>query len=97
MSDENESAVERPGDPVAPWVFDGWGTCAGCKATIEWWITPLGKRFPADRGLVRLADGTTKPIDDWKKGGKLGLPHLIAEVRERSHFITCPNAKSFRR
>jgi hypothetical protein len=41
--------------------------CSGCRAAIDWWITPREKKIPIDAG-------TFKP-----------------------HWVSCPNAKQFRR
>jgi len=33
---------------AAGYTFTGCGTCAGCLADIEWWITPANKKMPMD-------------------------------------------------
>jgi hypothetical protein len=35
---------------AAGYKFDNDSHCSGCGASIEWWITPKGKRMPMDVG-----------------------------------------------
>jgi hypothetical protein len=37
--------------------FDNGANCRGCGASVEWWITPKGKRMPMDVD----ADGNCEP------------------------------------
>lgn len=30
----------------AGWLYTNDGTCRGCKAPIEWWISPNGRKTP---------------------------------------------------
>jgi hypothetical protein len=69
-------------------------TCRSCGAPIEWAVmSDSGKRVPLDDALVEdgglsvvaaLNDGTAAVAPD---------PH----GKRRSHFATCPQAKSWRR
>lgn len=33
---------------AAGYRFENHAKCRGCKADIEWWITPKGKKMPMD-------------------------------------------------
>jgi hypothetical protein len=43
--------------------FQEHGTCRGdnCKASIEWWVTPNGKKIPYDL----MPEGTSKAQAHW--------------------------------
>ena len=67
------------------YLYDNEGTCRGCQAPIEWWLSPAGKPTPmsiltsADRNdsiQARMKD----PLD-----------------KRQPHFIDCHEAKRFRR
>ena len=46
----------------AGYEYDGEGTCRGCGAPIEWWITPAGKKMPlSTKSIGTLATG------DWRQ------------------------------
>jgi hypothetical protein len=38
---------------AAGYLYDNEATCRRCDATIEWWITPLGKKMPIS--IIRTA------------------------------------------
>lgn len=38
--------------------YAGHGTCKGCAASIEWWLTPAGKRIP----LNLMYNGGRSPV-----------------------------------
>ena len=31
--------------------FTGFGSCTGCGAAIEWWLTTNGRKMPFDAGV----------------------------------------------
>jgi len=33
---------------AAGYRFDNHSVCKGCKAEVEWWLTPKGKKMPFD-------------------------------------------------
>lgn len=52
--------------------FDNHATCRGCKADIEWWITPKGKKMPFDlmvegSSLSKPHHSTCPNADDFRK------------------------------
>jgi hypothetical protein len=70
---------------AAGYVYDNDGTCRGCGAPIEWWITPAGKKMPMS--IIRAADRAVGIKAMMKDSGDLRV----------SHFADCPEAKNFRR
>jgi hypothetical protein len=62
------------------------GTCRGCGAAIEWWITPGGKRMPMS--VIKATDRTTTINEAMLKRGT---------DHRQSHFADCPDAVKFRR
>ncbi len=67
---------------AAGWIFDNEAFCRGCGEPIEWWIMPNGRKMPMS--VVEL-----------KKDKNFFAP--ARELVRRSHFITCPEAASFRK
>ena len=47
--------------------FEGEGTCRGCQADIEWWITPAQKKIPMDHGTATPHWSTCPERDQFKK------------------------------
>lgn len=37
---------------AAGYKFEGGADCKACKAPIEWWTTPKGKKIPMDHGTA---------------------------------------------
>jgi anti-sigma factor RsiW len=70
---------------AAGYHYDGDGTCRGCQAPIEWWITPGGKKMPM---TVIAASDRSKSIKAMMKDS--------GDLRQ-SHFADCPEATKFRR
>jgi hypothetical protein len=70
--------------------------CRSCGAPIIWCVTASEKRMPLDAEPV--ADGNI--VLDGEKAlylGPAGQRALAADVkRYKSHFATCPNAKTHR-
>jgi hypothetical protein len=63
-----------------------WGYCRGCNARVEWVRTQNGKHMPVDWPLHPLA--THEDLT-----GQLWVDIDAAQ----SHFVTCPQADTFRR
>lgn len=64
-------------------VYDNDAMCRGCRAPIEWWITPKGKKMPMS--VVEIKDESKV------------FPQPILRVIRVPHWGTCPNAEDFRR
>ena len=73
--------------------------CKSCAARIVWAVTELGKRMPVDADPHQAGNITLLPRP-------LGAPlaHVLqryetAEERPlyRAHFVSCPNARDWRR
>lgn len=68
--------------------------CKGCGAKIEWWKTKAGKNMPIDSGDPH-PEGTVR-IDVVANVAEVVPAGSFAPLY-RSHFATCPRARSFRR
>lgn len=76
------------------------GTCRGCGAEMRWALTDKGRGIPLDpepveTGNLVLADEAAdgRPIVRYvRKGEDTGI-----QPRYVSHFVTCPEAESFKR
>jgi hypothetical protein len=45
------------------YTYDGEGTCRGCKAKLEWWITPRDKKMSMSTKIVgTLAEGNRREV-----------------------------------
>jgi len=65
-------------------------SCRACGASIEFVPTPAGGNMPLD--LVPVVGGNIEITD--------GLAVAVTSdgtVRRQSHFVSCPEASSFRR
>jgi hypothetical protein len=73
--------------------------CRSCSAPIVWALTERGKRMPVD--AEPSADGNIVLIapDDPRDEPVARIAGLAdrTEERHRSHFVTCPQASSWRR
>lgn len=65
------------------YMFDNEAKCRGCGATIEWWITPRGKKMPMSVREVK---------DDQK-----GVFAPVERFARIPHWTDCPNAADFRK
>ena len=65
--------------------YDNDGTCRGCQAPIEWWITKGGKKMPMS--ILTSAD-RNKTIDAMLKD---------PGDKRQPHFIDCSDAARFRK
>jgi hypothetical protein len=55
---------------AAGYVFDNDSHCRSCGASIEWWITPKGKKMPMDVQLDGSCEShwaNCPDAKDWKK------------------------------
>jgi hypothetical protein len=57
----------------ASYRFDNHANCRGCKADVEWWFTPRGKKMPFDLmpndDSAAVAHWSTCPnADDFRSG-----------------------------
>lgn len=74
----------------------GNGHCRSCSEPIAWYRTPTGKRMPLDLapsvdGNVVVDDGVAVALSaDALADSDPSVPRYV------SHFVTCPDAKSWR-
>ena len=73
--------------------------CRSCSAPVIWCTTKLGKSMPVD--LDPTAGGN---LSVERRGGRTPLVHVVAnhltlgrDDLHTSHFVTCPQAKTWRR
>lgn len=55
---------------AAGYRFQEHSRCRGCKAVIEWWITPAGKKMPmdvTDGGKVETHFATCPKVAQFRK------------------------------
>jgi hypothetical protein len=45
----------------------GFGKCKSCRADIEWWETPKGKKIPMNHGTAEPHWKTCPNADDFRK------------------------------
>lgn len=76
-------------------------TCRSCGAAIVWTLTEAGRRMPVD---VEPADGGTLRLEESQDGSDVIYAFVVrgnvrppSEDLYRSHFATCPNARSHRK
>lgn len=62
-----------------------WGYCRGCHARVEWVTTIRGRHMPIDWPVIAL---------DVRDEGTRTITRIDAA---QSHFVTCPQADTFRR
>lgn len=76
------------------------GVCRGCGSAMRWAVTDRGKGIPLDPEPVDIGnlvldgeEGDGRPrVRYVRKGEDTGiLPRYVA------HFVTCPEAKGFRK
>jgi hypothetical protein len=70
---------------AAGYEYSNDGTCRGCGAPVEWWLTPAGKRMPMT--VLTSADRNSTISGMLKDPGD----------KRQSHFADCPDAVKFRR
>lgn len=75
--------------------------CRSCSARIVWATTKSGKKMPVDvaphpEGNVFL-DETSPPRAHVLAGEDLAKARRIGTELRRSHFVTCSNARDWRR
>ena len=63
-----------------------WGYCRGCQARVEWVTTVKGRHMPIDWPLTPLV--VSERLDG----------SFVTRIdAAQSHFVTCPEADSFRK
>lgn len=70
---------------AAGYEYSDDGTCRGCQAPIEWWISPAGKKMPMS--ILKASDRNSSIAAMMKDPGDKRQPH----------FVDCPDAKDFRK
>lgn len=66
--------------------------CRSCGAAIIWAITPAGKRMPLDEATVTTGARYILP-----QHSQMCSPALGSDPGHEPHFITCPDAKKWRK
>ena len=78
--------------------FEGDGTCKGCGAAIEWWITPRGKKMPTDYGTATPHWSTCPKAQDFKSDAPVGSSKIttatlnmdwLKEQAKNCHCTVC--------
>lgn len=52
---------------AAGYEHEGTANCKACKAPIEWWSTPNGKKIPMDHGTATPHWSTCPNADDFRR------------------------------
>ena len=74
--------------------------CKTCRALCIWVVMPSGAKvllnaIPHPAGDILLAPG--RPATAWHVRGNETERELAGATRHTSHFVTCPDAKDWRR
>ena len=70
---------------AAGYEYSDDGTCRGCQAPIEWWLTRGGKKMPMS--ILRASDRA------------VGIKAMMKDPgdKRQPHFIDCPEVGKFRK
>lgn len=52
---------------AAGYAFESKDKCRGCKADIEWWLTPKQKHIPLDAGTMEPHWSTCPEADQFRR------------------------------
>lgn len=73
------------------------GPCRGCGAMVYWLVSTRNKLTPIDLEPVGMKGNVAIDLDTGTWVHVASRPETPLEQRYVTHFVTCPQAKEFRR